>query len=129
MNKPKVKRKCCNCRSCKCNCHSREEGYLGRLIMEVYTYPDGTHKVVPTSLRDDDIPNGMHRRDKLMLSMFMAQLIQYAGKQMSAIDMLLVSKEDMELIKEEARLAAEKKAKADIEKYQKKLPFEEEANG
>lgn len=129
MAKPRVKRKCCRCRECQCSCHSREEGYLGRIVLEVYTYPDGTHKLVPTSLRDDDIPESMHRRDKLMLGMLAAQVIQYAQKQMASIDMLLVSKQDMEVIKAEAKRNAEAAAKADVDKYQQPLPFKDKPNG
>lgn len=114
----KSKRPCCNCMKCKCRCHKEDEGFLGRVVLKFFKYPDDTHEVKLTFSRYDDLPDpDQDKRGFTVMGLIAAQVQDYAKKQMQAVDMLIVGKQEMQTIM---------KAQADVDKYQQPLPFDEE---
>jgi len=96
---------------------------VGEVTFRFYEKPDGTWEVA-TVVHKKSLPN-MDTEPKAFVKMAImsAQVRDYISKQLIALDMLLVGKEEMKEI-----LAATKK-QADVDKYQTKLPFEEDKNG
>ena len=123
--KPKKKGRkkvCCNCMNCKCSCHKEKEGFLGRVQLSMYEYEDGTHDVKITFNRYDDLPNpAENKRGFTVMGLLAAQVQDTAKKQLKAIDMLIVGKDEMRVMDAEAQ-----KEMADVDQLQTKFDFEED---
>ena len=96
---------------------------VGEITFRFYQKPDNTWEVA-TVVHKKSLPD-MDTEPKAFVKMAMlsAQVRDYMSKQLIALDMLLVGKEEMKEI-----LAATKK-QADVDTKQTKLPFEEGKDG
>jgi hypothetical protein len=112
----------CSCTECDCSCHKEKDGFLGRVQLSFYQFPDKTHEVNVTFTRFDDLPNPKEdKRGFTVMGLLAAQVQDYAKKQLKAVDMMLVGKEEMKIIMDE-----HDRIKADVDKYQQPLPFPED---
>lgn len=93
---------------------------VGEVTFRFYEKPDGTWEVA-TVVHQKSLPD-METQPKQFTKMAImaAQIRDVAQKQLIALDMLLVGKQEIKEI-----LEAEKQA--DTEQYQTKLPFEDSA--
>ena len=93
---------------------------VGQVTFRFYEYPDKTWKII-TSVGKNDLPDPEKRpRAFMKLAMMAAQLRAYATQQLKALDTLMIAREEIKIIMDAN--------KADIDKHQTKLPFEEDTN-
>ena len=117
------KRVCCNCKDCKCKCHTEKDNFLGRVQLTFYEYPDDTHKVDITFTRYDDLPNPKeNKRGFTIMGLMSAQIQDYAKRQMTAMDALIIGKREMQVMDDAAQ-----KEMADVDRLQTKFDFETSA--
>lgn len=95
----------------------------GEITFRFYEYPDGTWKVA-TVVHKKHLPDmDSDPRSFAKMALMAAQVRSYIQKQMVALDTLLVGKEEIRTLMAEAK---QNQVQADADKYQTKLPFEEE---
>jgi hypothetical protein len=101
---------------------------IGTIHFHYYEYPDETW-MVRVAVGKNDLPDPKENpRAYMKMGLMTAQLKSYTEQQMKALDTLLVGKEEMKIIMEHAEAKAKAK-QADVDKLQKKLPFEEDTDG
>jgi len=90
---------CCSCYTCDCECHKEKEGFMGRVQLSFYRYPDNNHEVKITFNRYDDLPDpNIDKRDFTVMGLLAAQVQDTAKGQLKVIDTLITSKKEIQII-------------------------------
>lgn len=94
---------------------------IGTVHLHYYEYADGAWEI-RVAVGKNDLPDpNKNMRGYVKMGLLTAQIAAYSKEQLLALDTLLVSSEEMKAV-------ADRK-KADVDRLQQKLPFEEEDNG
>lgn len=90
--------------------------FQGRISFEYFELLDGSWEVKIVVHEESDLPDpSTNLRAYVKMGIMTAQLDSYAKEQLTALELILAGKEEMKLVKSK---------KADVDKYQLKLPFE-----